>query len=47
MLHYLLYIIIQRGIPAMRCLDAVLKMRETEFYESQDGGWCLVLGEIA
>lgn len=26
MLHYLLYIIIQKGIPAMGCLDAVLKM---------------------
>lgn len=47
MLHYLLYIIIQRGIPAMSCLDAVLTMRETEFYESQDGGWSLVLGETA
>lgn len=31
----------------MRCLDTVLMMRETEFYESQDGGWRLVLGEIA
>lgn len=47
MLHYLLYIIIQKGIPAMSCLDAVLTMREAEFYESQDGGWSLVLGEIA
>lgn len=47
MLHYLLYIIIQRGIPAMSCLDAVLTMRGTGFYDSQDGGWRLVLGEIA
>lgn len=47
MLHYLLYIIIQKGIPAMSCLDAVLTMREAEFCESQDGGWSLVLGEIA
>lgn len=47
MLQDLLYIIIQKGIPAMSCLDAVLRMRETEFYESQDGGWSLVLGEIA
>lgn len=30
MLHYLLYIVIQRGIPAMSCLDAVLTMM---------GGW--------
>lgn len=42
MLHYLLYI-----IPAMSCLDAVLTMREPGFYQSQDGGWSLVLGEIA
>lgn len=27
MLNYLLYIIIQKGIPAMGCLDAVLEMR--------------------
>lgn len=37
MLHYLLYIIIQKGIPAMGCLDAVLEMREAGFYERKDG----------
>ena len=40
MLHYPLYIIIQRGIPAMSCLDAVLTMRDAGFYELvEDGDW--------
>ena len=47
MLHYLLYIIIQKGIPAMGCLDAVLEMRETGFYEGKVRGLEGVLGEIA
>lgn len=49
MLHYLLYITIQKGIPAMGCLDAVLEMRETWFYEgkSRRVGVAGALGEIA
>lgn len=35
MLHYLLYIIIQKGIPAMGCLDAVLEMGGGEGYEGK------------
>lgn len=31
--HYLLYIFIQKGIPAMGCLDAVLAMGQTGFNE--------------
>lgn len=37
MLHYLLYIIIQKGIPAMGCLDAVLEMRV--LWKERGGGW--------
>lgn len=37
MLHYLLYIIIQKGIPAMGCLDAVLEMRV--LWRERVGGW--------
>lgn len=49
MLHYLLYIIIQKGIPAMGCLDAVLEMREAGIYKRKDWGGGLKgdLGEIA
>lgn len=50
MLHYLLYIIIQKGIPAMGCLDAVLEMGGMGVYEgkgSSGGGSgrdCMGLG---
>lgn len=51
MLHYLLYIIIQKGIPAMGCLDVVLEMRETGFYEEKvgvEGGfWERLHGDFA
>lgn len=37
MLHYLLYIIIQKWIPAMGCLDAVLEMREAGSHDWKGG----------
>lgn len=40
-----LYIIIQNGIPAMGCLDAVLKMRGNGVHREKDRGE--VLGETA
>lgn len=49
MLHYLLYSIIEKGIPAMGCLDAVLEMRGgmEEFHERKVCSGGEVLGEIA
>lgn len=47
MLHYLLYIIIQKGIPAMGCLDAVLEMRGNGGFMGEGLFWGGVLGEIA
>lgn len=38
MLHYLLYIIIHKGIPAMGCLDVWLEIREGGFYDREDEG---------
>lgn len=45
MLHYLLYNIIQKGIPAMGCLYAVLKMRGNGVHGKKGRGE--VLGETA
>lgn len=45
MFHYLLYIIIQKGIPAMGCLGAVLEMRGNVSHEVK--GREEVLGQTA